>query len=389
LKEGHIFTKLFILAICILLSIKFIFDYNGFWSLFKSIGGSIVGVLSYILVGFVIAYVLDAFVTFLTNKVFKKWTKHPKFKRILCIIIAYITFLGIIFLIVFSIIPYIVSTVKTLWQEFPNTIANARVFYRNMMEEKFQELPSTFYEKIEEAITKAIDSIATYINPTKITNILSATTVVIINAVLGFIVSIYTLIEKDSIKTAASNVANGLFSEKTGKNLRFVVGRTNDVFKHYFTGKLIQALFVITIAFIVFTIARVPYPILFAVVVGVFNMIPYIGPWVGAVPVVFICLINDFWKGIIALVCVLVIQAIDNFIVAPRVVGNQIGLPPLAVLAGLCIGGKLFGIPGMILGDVLAALVKVFFYDTFISNRIKAKKEKQIETSEETPEVIE
>jgi hypothetical protein len=135
----------------------------------------------------------------------------------------------------------------------------------------------------------------------------------------------------------------------------------------------LQACIVSVIAFAVFSILRLPYAILFAVVIGVFNMIPYIGPWVGATPVILICLVQDFWTGIAAAIAIIVIQVIDNWIISPRIIGDQMGISPLAILIGLCVGGKIFGVPGMILGDVMAALIKVFFYDTYIE-AIRRKK---------------
>lgn len=80
-RKPWTFGKIFLLAICVLLAVKFIFDFDGFWALFSSIGGSVVSVLSYVLIGFIIAYVLNAYIRFLSDKLLRFWKKRPRLKR--------------------------------------------------------------------------------------------------------------------------------------------------------------------------------------------------------------------------------------------------------------------------------------------------------------------
>ena len=115
---------------------------------------------------------------------------------------------------------------------------------------------------------------------------------------------------------------------------------------------------------------------MFAFILGVTYMIPYVGPWIGGIFVVIISLSQDLSTAITALVCVLIMQLIDNTILTPNIVGGQIGISPLLVLIGLCVCGGLLGLPGLILGDVFAAVIKILFYDTYIMNRIEKKIEK-------------
>ena len=90
---------------------------------------------------------------------------------------------------------------------------------------------------------------------------------------------------------------------------------------------------------------------------------------------VVISLVQDPWMGIRALICVLVIQMIDNWLLTPNIVGGQMGISPLLELIGLCVGGALFGFIGMIIGDVLVAVLKVVFYDTYIAWRLRKRVE--------------
>ena len=207
----------------------------------------------------------------------------------------------------------------------------------------------------------------------QVTRIVTATGSGIIMVVMGLLVSVYMMIEKDNASVAAKRIVYGVFSPKRANAVVEAGRKINMIFRQYFAGKLLQALIVMVMAYVFMLIGRVEYAILFAVIIGFTNMIPYVGPWIGGVPTILISMITDPWMGLRALICVLAIQAVDNWIVSPRIVGHKMGVSPLLVLAGLCIGGKLFGFVGMVFGDVLAAIVKVFFYDSFIALRLHKK----------------
>lgn len=367
------FGKIILLAVCILLAVKFIFDFNGFWNLFSSIGSSIVSVLSYILIGFIIAYVLDAYIHFLSDKVLRFWKKRPRLKRNICILIGYATFAGVLAFFVFTLVPYLTDSVKSLIKEFPNYIEQSKALYAKLLDGSLIALPEEAINSIDESIRGLFTALIKFIDASKISSFVTTTTVTVFNIVMGVMVSVYMLLEKDDILRAANKITDGLFTPKTSRRIKWAGRKINEIFRRYFTGKLIQAVVVSILAFIVFSIARIPYTMLFAVVVGVFNMVPYIGPWAGAAPVILVSLVSDFWTGVAATVCIIIVQVFDNVLISPRILGDQMGISPLAILIGLCIGGKLFGIAGLIMGNVLAALVKVFFYDTYLE-AIRRKK---------------
>jgi len=368
LKEKKDFTpgKIFLLAVGVLLAVKFIFDFKGFWSLFTSIGATVISVLSYILVGFVIAYILDAYVQFLANKLMKKWTGNPRTKRNVCIIIGYATFAGIVAFFIFALLPSLLDSLKTLAKEIPSLIAKSQDLYGRFTDGTLIDLPESAIASVENSIKSFFVGMLDMIDLSKISSIVTGTTVTIFNAVMGIMVSVYMLIEKEDILRASNKILDGIFSKKTARRIKWAGRKINEIFKRYFTGKILQACITSIIAFIIFSIFGLPYAMLFAVTIGVLNMIPYVGPWIGAVPVVVICLVDNFWTGVAALIGIIIVQVIDNWIISPRIIGDQMGISPLAILVGLCIGGKIFGIVGMVIGDVMAAIVKVFFYDTYV-----------------------
>ena len=173
-----------------------------------------------------------------------------------------------------------------------------------------------------------------------------------------------------------------IFPRKRAESVMWGAGQINLILRQYISGKLLQALIILVTSYILFLIAGVEYAILLAVIMAIMNMIPYIGPWIGGIVVVFISIPQGLYPTVASLVCVLAVQALDNWFVGPKIVGGRMGASPLLVLAGLCICGGLFGLPGMILGDVLAVIFKVFFYDRFINNKLKNKAEKGLLPSE-------
>jgi len=372
-KEGRFsYTKIFLLAVAILLAAKMIFDFKGFWKIFTMAGSGIVSLLVYILIGFIIAYIINSYINVWRNKILKKWTKNPKLKKYLTIVIGYVSFVAVVALFLFAIIPALYSSLTSLGKEIPGLVDYLTKHYNNIITSD-ATIAKIMNGTIETVIAMVGDVMLSFVNFATISNIVTTTTSFIFNAIMGIMISVYMLIEKEAAIGASEKMVFALFSDKTARRIKWAAKKVNMIFQKYLSGKLLQAFIVMIIAYFVFLIAGLQYAILFAVVLALLNMIPYIGPWVSAVPIVVICLADGFWTGVIAVICILIVQAIDNWLISPKVIGDTIGVSPLLVLIGLCIGGALFGVVGMIIGDAMAAVVKVFFYDTYVEIRRRRK----------------
>lgn len=257
------FGKILALAVCILLAVKFIFDFSGFWNLFSSIGGTVVSVLSYILVGFVIAYVLDAYIQFMSNKVLKFWKSKPKAKRLVCIVIGYATFAGVLAFFVFTLVPYLKDSVKTLYNELPGLIEHSKTLYSKLLDGTLISLPDAAINSIANALENVFDTVIAYIDAAKISGFLTTTIVMIFNVVMGIMVSVYMLIEKEDILKASNKIVDGLFNKKNALRIKWAGRKINEIFRRYFTGKILQAIIVSILAAVVFSIGRIPYALLF------------------------------------------------------------------------------------------------------------------------------
>jgi predicted PurR-regulated permease PerM len=375
LSEGTYHT-LFGLGLLLILSAKIIFDFDGFRGFLDNALKMVVSILGYLLIGFVIAYVLNAYIQWLSAHPLKK-IKSPRKKRVTGMIIAYITLALVITFLIVTIVPKVIESVSNLAKMIPGMADRVYQFYLDIVERGKFDLPAVVTEGIVNGINLVKDALMKLLSSDLITSalprILTATGSGLFNILMGLLVSVYMLLEKDRAKAAATRITYGLF-KRSRADVVVDGGRKIDmIFKQYFAGKLLQATVILLLSYVVLLIGGINYAILFAAVIAITNMIPYIGPWIGGIFTILISLVQDPWMGLRAVACVLIIQMIDNWFITPQVVGHKMGISPLLVLIGLAVGGSLFGFIGVLIGDVLAAIVKVFFYDTFIARRLKKK----------------
>lgn len=380
--------RLYAFILAVLIAVKVIFDIHGFGDFVSKLISFIVSVFSYLIIGAVLAFILNSYTDVWENKIFKK-IKSYKVKRTLSIIIAYLTMLLILTLILFALVPALVDTVKVFAANIPRAFEKIQGLYVDITQNGKFNLPAEALDAINNGLTHLQEFATEVFRPQKITAVFSGTVTGIFNVIMGVMISVYLLIEKDNCIKAMKRINYALLPRKRAESMMWGAGQINMILRQYISGKLLQALIILVTSYILFLIAGVEYAILLAVIMAIMNMIPYIGPWIGGIVVVFISIPQGLYPTVASLVCVLAVQALDNWFVGPKIVGGRMGASPLLVLAGLCICGGLFGLPGMILGDVLAVIFKVFFYDRFINNKLKNKAEKGLLPREMSDEYIE
>lgn len=388
-------AKIYFYILIVFLTVKLIFDVNGFGKLISGIGSFAISILSYLVVGLIIAYILNIYVMKLENIVLKK-IGNAKIKRAVAIILAYLTLIIIVALLVFALIPALAETINVFAENIPKGFNSIREIYIDIMKNGELNIPESFIESIEKNIGVVQDNIMELFDVKAITETLTGvfTSAVsgIFNIVMGIMVSVYMLLEKDKAIYVLKKINYAMFSKKRADNIQWGASRINSILRRYFVGKLLQAGIILIVSYLLFIVAGVRYAILLAVIMAIMNMIPYIGPWIGGVIVVFVSIPQGVFAILAALVCVLAVQAIDNWFITPKIVGGKMGISPLLVLIGLCIFGGIFGLAGMIFGDVMMAVVKVLFYDGYIKNRIASKKKQGFlkeDFGEETEIVLE
>ena len=152
-------------------------------------------------------------------------------------------------------------------------------------------------------------------------------------------------------------MVTAMFSRKTADRIFELTYRSNNTFGKFVSGKIIDSAIIGVLSFVLFSIAKMPYAVLISVIVGITNIIPFFGPFIGAVPCFLLILFESPTKSIIFLVLIFIIQQIDGNIIGPKILGDSIGISAFWILFSILVAGELFGFIGMIIGVPLFAII--------------------------------
>ena len=322
--------------------------------------------------GFFIAYVINPFVRVIErNKLLQKL--HSRARRNLSILIAYIIFFGLIALIITYLVPEIVSAAIRFFASMPANAASLETaiesFFSRISFIEGESVAKSFTEFIEPLINvseRAPEIIETVVNST----VIAAST--ILNAILGIFIAFYMLQDKERFAAYSKKTVYAILDEKTATHLIKNIGRIDKIFQGFIVGKFIDSLIIGIICFAGTLLLKMPYAPLISVIVGVTNMIPYFGPFIGAIPSIFIVLLSDPIKAIVIAIFILILQQFDGNILGPKILGSSTGVNPLWIILSILIGGALAGPVGMFLGVPVFASIKMFVVD-FIDRRYAKK----------------
>ena len=199
------------------------------------------------------------------------------------------------------------------------------------------------------------------------------------NAFIGLLIMIYLLNYKERLFAITRKMINATCSQKRKVSLYEFAEIVNETFIGFIVGRIIDSFIIGVLTYIVLKICAIPFALMLSVIVGVTNVIPFFGPFIGAIPSVFILLLDNPIDALYFIVIVIVIQQLDGNVIGPKIVGNAIGISSFWVLISVLVGGGLFGFPGMALGvPVFAVFYR--YVDKLMVNSLK-RKEKNTNTS--------
>ena len=331
-------------------------------------------ILTPIMIGLVIAYLCNPILRFCEIKIFYKLKRTVN--RALSMIFTYIFALLLISGMVLLIVPQAVESI--------NDFRINGMFYLNRLIASLNafiaslpfELPGGNENvlSLEKILTFAMEFVGDVGSDIvgSIGNFAGSALTLLKNILVGIFVSIYVLLSKDRLKAGCRRVIHAFFKETSEKKIFYYSAQAHRKFGGFIVGKLVDSLMVGITAAILFTIFKIPYPILIAVIIGVTDFIPFFGPFIGAIPSAVIIFIADPTKAILFVVLILVIQQIDGNLLAPLILGDHTGLTSLGVLIAITLTGGLFGIVGMVIGVPLFALV-IIILDDIIKQRLREK----------------
>lgn len=315
--------------------------------------GVALSILQPFIIGFAIAYILNFLLKFyekkvLTDKIMKK-IKIKK-KRMVSLILTYFT--AILFLYLFSrfVVPQLIDSIVGLTNNVPKYISNIIETADNVM------IKFKINQEQMDAITKALNNVATYVSKVAIELLPTIGTFAakiasrLWNIALGFIISIYMLADKEKFCAISKKITCSIFNEKYANRILNLSTKSNKVFGNFFIGKIIDSAIIGVLTFIVLAIVKMPYTILISVIIGLTNIIPFFGPFIGAIPSFIIILCVSPTKALWFLVIIFIIQQLDGNVIGPKILGDSIGISAFWILFAILVSGKFLGLVGMIIG---------------------------------------
>lgn len=327
---------------------------------------SALSVLSPLIIGFTLAYLLNPILNLYEKKVFK-FIKNKRALRILGVLCTYLSLALMLFCLIMLVVPQITKSITDLAQQFEtykqNTLAlidsilvklnEKHIIPANIKSENviqfIGEQFSTGNSLLKTIVSFLADNLHNFMIIPK-------------NILVGLFISIYALLSKERVAAQLKKAGKAILKDETFDHIYHRMLFTHSTFGGYFTGVLFDAIFVGVLTFIILVIFGVPYASLVAVLVAVTNVIPVFGPFIGAIPSALIIFISEPKKVIIFIIAILIIQQIDGNIIAPRILGDSTGMSSLAVIIAITVMGSSFGFIGMLIGvpvfAVIIALIK-------------------------------
>ena len=350
--KNEVYKKVFLMGLGLLfvaylfLNSKIIF--NGF--------GILLGILAPFMLGGVIAFIMKIPLNFLERKVFDKVKseKFQKHKRTISIAISFILIILVFFLITAIILPQLIKSFDGLRKSLPSFLQMAidktrEIPYLNNYSDKLQsEYDNLSWNEIFNRVKSFVTSSE---KSSHILNSAISTASSILGGLVSFmlalITSIYILADKERLAYQATRICYSFFNNKVANKIIHVARLLHENFFGFIRGQLTVSTIIGIATFVACFVLRIPNAATIGVIVGVTDLIPIIGPFLGGAMCFIMIVIEDSTKALMFLILIVILQQLESNLVYPKIVGDKVGLPSLWTLVAITVGGSLFGVVGM------------------------------------------
>ena len=358
----------------------------------------IVSILSPVLAGLAMAYVMNPVMVFfekhmagLMKKAVKKEKSRKSLSRGLAILLTFLLFFLFLYSLGAMVLPLIQENIMNLAKSLPAGINNLIEWLESkdihIRQYLYQaDLSDTGKIPISSGVFSPNAILGYVLNWVKndmlsqmsaLINHLVGFFSLILNLLVACVVAVYALSSKEIFIRQTKMIIYAFTNQDVSRNIITLLKQSHRIFSGFITGKLVDSLIIGILCFIGCTIFNIPYAALVSVIVGVTNIIPFFGPYLGVIPSAFLVVLTDPMKALIFIVFACVLQQFDGNILGPRILGESTGLSPFWIIVAILLGGGLFGILGMILGvptfAVLYYLVKTNVHYRLNKKQIKIR----------------
>ncbi len=376
-KDNHYFAW-GLTAVCVIGTVLLLYDVVFRESIVMNYAGKLLDILAPVLYGAAMAYLLAPLVNWFERIILRRRGRTPsRWRRAISVLLTWVVVLALLYALFSVLVPELYASVLQLAN-------NARGYYYKVYGWVIHMLESNpdFAVKATEVINEYYTDALAWINVNLVPQLQTAALAVtggvlgvfafLKNLLLGVIISVYLLAGKESFAAGGCKLCYTLLSEDRAALFIRGVKATDRIFAGFVRGKLLDSLIIGVLCFFFSSLFEFPYAPLVSVVVGVTNIIPFFGPFLGAIPSAFLILLDSPIKCLYFIIFVLALQQFDGNILGPRILGDSTGISGFWVMVAILVGGGLWGVAGMFLGVPICACIYAgirFFSDS----RLKKK----------------
>lgn len=366
------YTTIALYALLVLLAAMICFE--AFSNIGRFFGwlGTIVGYIRPFTNGIVFAFLLNPLLRRIDDRILPKLTKNkwkPVVRRSVAIAITYVITFTIIGLFIALVIPQVITSITNIANNISAYFKAIESLYDRVMgflnEMTLGQGPETeaLLSNIMAKVVETLEGLLERTNEILSTILVSAFTATqkittgILNIFLGVIVSIYLLMDREKLFAQCKKVLRAILPAKVYGLVSEIALESNRILSGFVVGKVIDSLIIGVLCFVGMSLLNMPYAVLISVIVGVTNVIPYFGPFIGAIPSFIIIAVQSPIKSLWFLIFILLLQQFDGNILGPKILGDSIGLSALWVMFSIIFFSSLMGIAGMFIGVPLFAII--------------------------------
>ena len=363
------------------------------WDRFSARIDSIVKIASPVLYGMILAYLLTPLVNTLERKFLipaftrksKISSKKKKGIRFISITLTIIIVILVVYGFFSIMIPNLINSIQSISMALPIYVNNLMKFM-----DKYFEANPDIENLVQQLMTTYSTEFNRYVNSNvlpQMESLLRTVSLSLIsvlkamwNLIIGLIISIYVLFSKETFSAQTKKIIYSIFPTSNANELIHDMRFVSDTFIGFISGKIVDSIIIGLLCFIGTTLLNIPYALLVSVIVGVTNVIPFFGPYLGAIPSALLVLMISPMKCLTFLVFILILQQLDGNFIGPKILGQSTGLTGFWVIFSITIFGGLFGVLGMIIGVPFFAVVYAFIKR--LVEKVLRKRELSVKTTD-------
>ncbi len=339
--------------------------------------GAFFSFLRPIITGIIIAYVINPLANFFDRKVFHK-LKGEKTRWTLSSICALIVLILCVVLLFVALIPQLVDSASALVSNMDTYVSALQEVLRRFETGSNSYLGLDF-GKLFSFGDSFLDKVNSMMTPESFKTFAGGTANVgrgVFDLVIAFILAVYFLLDKRRITGGIGRFMALVIKPESFKKVTEFLDRCNDILIRYISVDVIDGLIVGIVNFLFMVIMRMPYAALISVIVGVTNLAPTFGPIVGAILGAFVLVLIDPWYALWFLIFTVILQTLDGYVIKPKLFGGSLGVSALMILIAIILGGKLFGVGGILLAIPFAAIID-FTWKDFVIKKLEERQAKR------------